>query len=99
MAGQSERQTLSLWNPRAGLTTREVFKWRATKLTWGERNGRYLTSLICCQIGAMRSEIGLLSERRDLNVSGWKRLGGLQRGGGLLVGEKEIEPLRCHLVI
>lgn len=88
MVGQSERQIRSLWNPRAGLTTREVCKWRATKVTWGERNGRYLTSLICCQIRAMRSEIGLLSERRDLNASGWRRLGGLQRGGGLLEGKK-----------
>ena len=52
-------------------------------------NGRYLTALISCQIRAMGREIGPPSERRDLSVGGWRRLGNFQRGGGLLEGKKK----------
>ena len=61
-----------------------------------------MTSLISCQIRAMESEIGPPSERGDLSVGGWRRLGSFQRGGGLLEGkkkEREIEALRRHSAI
>ena len=58
-------------------------------------NGGYLTSLIYCQIRAMGSEIGPSSERRDLSVGGWRRLGSLQSGGGLLEGEKRDATKTC----
>ena len=48
-----------------------------------------MTSLISCQIRAIGSEIVPPSERKDLSVGGWRRLGSFQRGGGLLEGEKK----------
>ena len=60
-----------------------------------------MTSLISCQIRAMGSEIGPSSERRDLSVGGWRRLGTCRVVVGYLRGKKkrEIEALRCHSVI
>lgn len=58
-----------------------------------------MTALISCQIRAMGSEIGPPSERRDLSVGGWRRLGSFQRGGGLLEGEKKRERLKLSGVI
>lgn len=75
MVGQSEGQipfSMKSYNfllPRAGLLVGEVFKWTATKVAWGERDGKYLTSSISCQIRAM-SEMGLPSESRNINGGG-----------------------------
>lgn len=44
--------------PGAGLTVGEVFKWDAAKVVWSERDGRYLTPSISCQIRAVRSGMG-----------------------------------------
>lgn len=64
MVAQSEGQipfsmkSNDFFLPRAGLTVGEVFKWDAPKVAWGERDGRYLTSSLSCQIRAMRSGMG-----------------------------------------